>query len=290
MKKSIPYLSILLFALLAAAADAATYPIATLPDWPESSWDSGGSITHRISVHHGEDSISLDLRVAILGTESAQDQTLYWIEFDFTDMSGLPQDAQTFFYQNYGELPSAIRFKALIPYYDFTLALSDPSRVYHDFTDPGFIRALVFQYNRQVPLDVDPALIGGFILPLVASEVMGDVPDDFVSERNLGVHVIEDPAAFTTELSQSEVTVEAGTFRGSLFSFTSNDSGGAAGTVFFTSANPVLPFVACLLNWSSGVGPGDAQCELVAVRQSGATSQIVGNPARFDLQTLMYGN
>jgi hypothetical protein len=290
MKKLTPYLSILILAIIAATADAATYPIAPLPDWPESSWNAGGSITHHISVQHGEDSIGLDLRVAILGTESAEDQTLYWIEFDFTDMTGVPRDAQLFFYQNYGELPNAIRFKALIPYYEFMLALTDPSKVYHDFTDPGFIRALVFQYNRQVPLDVDPALIGGFILPLVASEVMGDVPEDFVSARNLGVHTIEDPASFATELSQSEITVEAGTFLGSLFSFTANDSSGTAGTVFFTPANPVLPFVAFMMNWTSGAGPGAAESELVAVRQSGATSQIVGNPVRFDLQTLMYGN
>ncbi len=283
-------LAVISLFLLSTASGATTYRMPPQPDWPDSSWTVGSSITYGVKIDQGEESTSLDFRIAILDTVIENNTTLYRVEFDITGMTGLPADAQNFFLSNYGELPNAIRLRMLIPYYDLLSMTTDPSKFYYDFTDPEFVRSLIFQYNRQIPLDVDPALIGGFILPIFASELMGDdLPEDFISNRNLGIEFIEDAENFTTELGESEITVEAGEFAGWLYSITSGSENGGTGTIFFTDETPILPIVMYSGNWISDGGSGNVELELINIEASDAATEIVGDPARFDLQTLMYG-
>lgn len=290
MKRFIPIASLLFLMFIATAVHAMTFSVPPFPDWPDTSWEIGKSITYDAAIDHGQDRLTFDLRIAILDSEPEGTEMLYWVEMDFTDLRGVPQDLQELLYANYGEVPSAIRMRLLIPEYDLMSMWTDPSDFYYDLTAPGFIRAMIFQYNRQVPYDVDPSLIGGFILPLVASELIGDdLPEDFISERNLGMHVIEDPESYSADLSESETTVEGGTFDGLLWTYSHVDGESGATTIFLAEFLPVLPIVSADINWDTGNGIGNGSAELILTEESGAQTQIVGDPVRFDLTTLMGG-
>jgi hypothetical protein len=285
MKRFIPLASLIIIGFMATAVSAATYSIPPIPDWPETSWDAGKAVTYDAAIDHGEDRLTFNLRIAVLGTEPEGTEMLYWVEMDMTDVRGIPQDLQDLLYANYGQAPNALRMKLLIPKYDFMRMWTDPSGVYHDLTEPGFIRAMVFQYNRLVPYDVDPSLIGALLIPLVTSQLIDDLPDDFISERNLGIHMIEDPESWNTDLSESETTVEGGTFDGWLWTYSNADGEGAATTVFFAEDLPVLPLVSMDINWNTENGLANGSLELLQLEESGAQTDIVGEPVRFDLTT-----
>ena len=280
------------------------------PEWPEPSWDTGSSLTYKISVGHQTGSFNLKTRIAILGSEVVAGETLYWIEFDITDITGLSQcrqcgtplkrgsrfcdacgapvaEDQEFFIQNYGEIPTSIRVKLELPRENLIDIVLDPSGFYHRITTPGYVESLVFQYNRQVPLDVDPALIGGWILPLGALMMLeGNLPDDFYDNRNIGVEVLQDSELYSTETSESSVTVESGSFEGSEFVYTSIDESAGNGTIFYSDRLSILPILMINANWAAP-SRKTVEVELIASQESGAQSQIVGQPAPFNLQTLM---
>jgi len=287
---SVLVMSVFSLATLAVSAGAASYSIPPQPDWPKSPWEVGKGLNYHCLINQGADSTAFDLRVAVLGTVKSGNTDLYSIEFDITGITGLPADAQEIFIQNYGELPSAIRMKMLVPYYDLVRAAVDPTKFYYDITDPAFIRSLVFQYNRWVPYDVDPALVGGFILPIFASYAIGDeLPEDFITERNLGVTFVENPVLYTTENGPSKTAVDAGAFNGWLYTFTSSAEDGKAGSVFYTDKIPILPCILLTGNWNAHSGPATIDMELFSVEPSGAATQILGEPMRLDFQSLMYG-
>lgn len=289
MKSFIPFASLVLLVFIATAVNAATYAIPPLPDWPDSAWEVGKSVTYDVAIDHGDDQFTFDLRIAILGTEPEGSEMLYWVEMDFTDLRGVPTDLQELLIANYGEVPNALRMKVLIPKYDLMSLWTDPSGFYYDLTAPGFIRAMIFQYNRLVPpYDVDPSLIGGILFPLVACELLDDdLPEDFISERNLGIHLIEDPESFTTDLAESETTVEGGAFEGWLFTYSDAEGESGAATIFFSEQLPVMPIVSADINWDAGIGLGTSMSELILVEENGSETQIIGEPVRFDLTTLM---
>jgi len=257
------------------------------PEWPEPSWDTGSSLTYKISVGRQTDSLNLKTRIAILGSEVVAGETLYWIEFDLTEISGLEAKDQEFFIQNYGEIPTSIRVKLELPRENLIDIVLDPSGFYHRVTTPGYVEALVFQYNRMVPWDVDPALIGGWILPLGALMMLeGNLPDDFYDNRNIGVEVLQDSELYSTETSESSVTVESGSFEGSEFVYTSIDESAGNGTIFYSDRLSILPILMINANWAAP-SRKTVEVELIASQESGAQSQIVGQPVPFNLQTLM---
>jgi len=278
---------------LTQAASAKTYSIPPIPDYADSLWEPGTSVTYTTVVTHGNDTFDFKFRVAILDTEMDGETPLYWVEFDIFDITGLPSDLGGMMTEYYGEAPYSIRMMMLMPKYDLVTIATDPTQCYFDFTDPGFMRSMYFQYNRYVPYDVDTSLIGGFILPVIVSDLMGDdLPEDFLTENNLGIVMEENPDDFISENIESETAVEAGTIEGYMFDYTSNAVNGGTGAVFHTDVTPVLPIVMMAINWMSNVGPGVLNVELVELEESGATTQIVGidQAIRFDLQTLMYGS
>jgi hypothetical protein len=292
MRKLLPVISMFAFLLVATAASAITFPIPSQPDFPASEWVPGSSLLYNVNGVDGEDEANFDLRIAILGTESEGSTTLYQIEMDMTNITGLPADIQNFFIGSYGETPNAIRMKALIPQYDLLTLYSDPSKFYYDWTEPGFIRSLIFQYNRQVPQDIEPRLIGGFILPLFISEFIGgeNLPQDFFETRNIGVETVQDTQLFNTENSESQTTTDAGTFDGWLYTYIDTTAGTDTGTVFYTDATPILPFVSYTADWMMDSRPGSANIELAEIGTTGAESEIVGTPQPFDLNSMMtYG-
>ena len=257
------------------------------PEWPEPSWDTGSSLTYKISVGHQTGSLNLKTRIAVLSSEVVAGETLYWIEFDLTEISGLEAEDQEFFIQNYGEIPTSIRVKLEIPRENLIDIVLDPSGFYHRITTPGYVESLVFQYNRQVPWDVDPALIGGWILPFGALMMLeGNLPDDFYDNRNIGVEVLQDGELYSTETSESSVTVECGSFEGNEFVYTSDDESAGNGTIFYSDRLSILPILMINANW---VAPNEktVEVELIESQESGAQSQIVGQSVPFNLQTLM---
>jgi hypothetical protein len=175
----------------------------------------------------------------------------------------------------------------LIPQYDVSLFLTDPSKVYSDFTSQGFLRKLYFQYNRQTPFDVDIPLLTAGIMPIMASMMLdGDLPEDFNQSRNLGVRMMESPEEFDTENSTSQTTTGAGAFPGRLFAFTSKGDG-PSGSTFYTDQTPILPLVTYSGNWVRNEKPGTIELELTSIETSGAATQIVGTPVPFNFQTMM---
>lgn len=292
MKKFIPVLSLIAFLLTTVAVSALTFPIPPLPAFPDSEWVPGSSISYSVDFSKGDEDASLDIRIAVLGTETEGSTTLYWLEFDMTNIVGLPADIQEFFINSYGEVPNAIRMKVLVPHYDLLTAYTDPSKFYYDWTAPDFLRKLIFQYNRQVPQDIQTSLIGGFILPIFVSEILGgeNLPDDFIDNRNIGVHTVEDPQLFNTENSESEITTDAGSFEGWLYTFIDTVAGTDTGTSFYTDEIPILPFISFVANWVMDSDPGSVDIELGGMEESGAESEIEGEPQPFDLSSLMtYG-
>jgi hypothetical protein len=270
------------------SASALQFSVPPLPDFPAGSWTAGTAVKYHVNVTKGSESFGFNLRLAVLGSEDDNGTTVYWTEFDLTELENLPEDLSQMMVEYYHEAPYALRMLVLIPEYDLLRIYTDPSQVYADFITPGFIRSMMFQYNRFVPYDVDTALIGGFILPLIMSDLMGeDLPEDFL-EGNLGVEMIEDTEGYITEMSESEITVEAGTFDGTLWTYTGAGESGGAGTMFYTSGQAVIPIVTAAMNWISG-STGNFDMELMEVVESGAETEIIGmdQAVRFDLQTLM---
>ncbi len=285
-------MTFLAIAAIASTSYALTGVLPPLPVFPDGAWSVGSSLTYGVSIAEGSDTIAFTSRIAILGTEheDATDMTLYWVEVDLTDLEGLSEELKGFFFENYGELPQAIRVNMLIPRYDLRLFLTDPSRVYHNFTEPGFIRKLYFQYNRQTPYDVETSLLGSFIA-LAAVDLLGsEIPEDFYTDRNIGITMIQDPQVFVTEISEGEITTDAGTLEGQTFSYTSTEDEGASGLLFYSLDLPILPLVTYTADWTRNVGSVHAEVELTAFTASGATTQIVGEPVTFDLNTLLYGS
>ena len=292
MKKLVPILALLIFGAMSSAAMAITYAIPPLPEFPDSGWDVGSALTYNVAFTQGIDDFRMKTRIAILETvqDNATNETLYWIEFDLTEFENLPAEHHQFFIDNYGELPRAIRLNMLVPRYDLLLVLTDPSKVYNDLTEPGFIRKLYFQYNLQNPYDVDIPLISSLILPLAASDFLGeDTPEDFVTDRNLGITMVEDSDVYTVETSESVTTTDAGNFNGWLYSYTAVENGEPAGTAFYTADLPILPVVTFIGDWFNDAGPGHIEVELVSYQPEGATTDIIGTPVVFDLNALIYG-
>lgn len=288
MRFSIPIFTVIIFFTLAVSASAYTFPIPPQPDFPESEWVVGSSLKYNVSLTQGESELNLDLRIAILGTEEENRTDLYWVEFDATDITGIPVDEHDFFIGTYGEIPSTIRMKVLVPYYDLLTLITDPSKFYFDWTDQDFIRKFIFQYNQQVPYDVQPSLIGGFILPIAASEMFADnLPEDFIENRNIGLRTVEDPDMFRTENSESQTTTDAGSFEGWMYTYTDTIVGTDMGTCFYSEVIPIIPFVTYMGNWVMDSVPGLLDIELVEFQADGARSEIVGEPAVFDITSLM---
>jgi hypothetical protein len=277
------------FLLVATAASAITFPIPSQPDFPASEWVPGSSLTYDVNVVDGDSETNFNLRIAILGTESEGSTTLYRVEMDMANIIGLPADIQEFFIGSYGESPNAIRIKALIPRYDLLTLYTDPSKFYYDWTEPGFIRSLVFQYNRQVPQDIEPRLIGGFILPLFISEFIGgeNLPQDFFETRNIGIDMIEDTQLYNTENSESQTTTDAGSFDGWLYTYLDTAAGTDTGTIFYTDSTPILPFVSYTADWMMDGRIGSTDIQLAEIASSGAASQIEGTPQPFNLNDMM---
>lgn len=292
MNKLVPILALLFFGAMSSAAMALTYAIPPLPEFPDSGWDVGSALTYNISFTQGIDEFRMKTRIAILETvhDNATNETLYWIEFDLTEFENLPAEHHQFFIDNYGELPQAIRLNMLVPRYDLLLVLTDPSKVYYDLTEPGFIRKLYFQYNLQNPYDVDIPLISTLILPWVASDFLGEeTPEDFVTDRNLGIIMVEDSDVYMVETSESITTTDAGNFNGWLYSYTAVSADGPAGSAFYTGDLPILPLVTYIGDWIDGAGSGHIEVELVSFQPEGAVTEIQGTPVVFDLTALMYG-
>lgn len=288
MRFSTPIFTVIIFFTLAVSASAYTFPIPPQPDFPESEWVVGSSLKYNVSLTQGENDLNLDLRIAILGPEEENRTDLYWVEFDATNFTGLPDDVQEWFLEHYGEIPSTIRMKVLVPYYDLLTLITDPSKFYFDWTDQDFIRKFIFQYNQQVPYDVQPSLIGGFILPIAASEIFGDnLPEDFIENRNIGLRTVEDPEMFRTENSESETTTDAGPFEGWMYTYTDTIVGTDMGTCFYSEVIPIIPFVTYMGNWVLDSVPGFLDIELVEFQADGARSEINGEPAVFDITSLM---
>jgi hypothetical protein len=292
MRPILAILSVITTSILITAAQARDYAIPPMPDLPTASWDVGSSVTHSVRITQGEEDSQCNLRMAVLGTEheAATDTSLYWVEFDITAISGLDEELETFFIEQYGETPDAIRMNMLIPQYDLTRFFLDPSGVYRDFSEFGFVRKLYFQYNRLTPFDVEPSLIGGFFLPLAAGMLLeSDLPENFRTERNLGITLVKSPEAFVCETSHSEMATPAGVIEGTMFSFTSTDASGASGLLFFSDDIPILPCVSYTSDWTGSSRPGHIEAELIEFQNENAKTDIVGRPERFDLTTLMYG-
>jgi len=289
--KRVAFMAVLMILCLSASAGAITYSIPELPDFPEQAWTSGSYVEYSLLMEEGASITSFDLRIAITATVTEGNTTLYWIEFDLDNLSGMPDELAEFFYMNYGELPEAVRFSALIPWYDLKEIMTDPSTFYYNLTAPGFIRGLLFQYNDQTPYDVDPNLLGGFIFPLAASEIMGeDLPEDFLTARNLGINTVEDPDFYNSTLSESQVTVEAGTFDCYAFSYSSNYDDEEEGTVYYNDEPPILPILLVNLSWVANESVSHMVMELNDMGMSGARTEITGDPVPFDLYALMnYG-
>jgi hypothetical protein len=289
MKKFLPVFSMIIFVLTAVAASALTFPIPQVPDFPESEWVPGTALSYSVNFSQGDEDTNLNLKVAILGTETQGSTRLYWVEFDLTNIVGLPSDIQAFFIDSYGEVPSSIRMKALVPYYNLITMYTDPTRFYYDWTASDFIRTLIFQYNRQVPQDIQPSLIGGFIVPFMVSQFIGgeNLPEDFIDGRNIGIQTVEDPQLYTTELSESETTTDAGSFDGWLYSFIDTTAGTDSGTCFYTDSTPIVPFVSYQGTWVMDSEPGSLDVQLVGIVEGDAQSEIVGEPQLVNLNTLM---
>jgi hypothetical protein len=293
MKRIFPLWILLTIFAFAGAANALSYSIPPLPNLPNSAWDVGSSVTYRTTISEDADEITFATRFAILESvrDNATRQTLYRIEIDLVDINGLPSDLAGRLYNEYGELPQAIRLNMLIPRNDLLRILTDPSGIYKDLTEPGFIRKCYFQYNNQVPYDVDPSLIASLIVPAVAGELLGDeIPEDFVDERNLGLTFVQDTELYRTENSGGETTTDAGTFPGSRYSYTCTRDGGPSGLAFHTSELPILPLVTYMGDWMGDTAPAHVAVELVSFGTSGATTQIHGTPVVYDLNALMFGN
>ncbi|HDS30722.1 MAG TPA: hypothetical protein ENN67_06735 [Firmicutes bacterium] len=292
MKKNFVVPALVLFLMTAPAAYALTYSIPPLPGFPDSSWDVGSSVTYKVAISEGEDQVSFKTRIAIIEslTDNATNQKLYRIEMGFSDINGLTDDLNQFFIENYGELPKTIRLNMLIPKYDFLKILTDPSKVYKDFTEPGFIRKLYFQYNTRAPYDVDTNLVTSFLLPVAASELLGvELPENFVSARNIGVSFVQDSELFTTELGDGVTTTDAGTFDGKMYTYTCNESGGPSGTIFISGELPIVSFVTYTGNWTGYTAPANALVELISLSKSGASTEISGTPVLLDLNALIFG-
>ena len=293
MKKFVPVISAIFFLLIAISASALTFPIPQQPDFPDSEWVPGSSLLYKVNIVDGVDETNFDLRLAVLGSEREGTTTLYWLELDVTNIVGLPADAQQFFMGSYGEAPNAIRMKALVPHYNLLSIYTDPSQFYMDWAAPGFIRALILQYNRQVPQDIQTRLIGGLILPLFISEFIGgeNLPEDFFETGNIGVEMVEDTQLYTTEVSESSTTTDAGPFDGWLYTYIDTVAGTDTGTIYYTEDTPILPLVSIMANWQMDGRPGTAEVELAEIGTTGASSEIVGEPELFDINSLMtYGN
>jgi len=257
------------------------------PEWPVSEWDVGTSVTYRVNVTQPSGSTEMSIRLAVLGTEEVVGETLYWLEIDITDISGIPPDLQSFFIDNYGEIPNSIRLKLELPQQNLMDIILDPTGFYYDISSPGFIESTIFQYNRQVPWDVDPTLVSGWVLPVGATLLLeGNLPDDFYDTRNIGFEIIEDGEMYTSEVSETEITVTTGSYDCTHFAYTATGDVGWNGSIYFTGELPIFPVLLLESNWA-GTMNGTMSVELIDIAFSGVESQIVGEPAPFNLQTLM---
>jgi hypothetical protein len=284
--------SILAIILLGFPAFAETYVIPTLPDLPGPDWNAGRSVTYSAGFTSNSLDTTFDLRIAVLGTEtdSATNQTLYWLETDFFNFGKIPAELNEHFMTEFGEPAEEIKLNMLIPKYDLTTLFHDPSQAYKDFTEPGFVRKLYFQFNNQAPYDVDTTMIVGLIIPYTVQSMLGTAtPPDFVSERNIGIELVQSADDFTTEVSDGETTTDAGTFNGRNFSFTSNGSDGASGYAFLSNAIGILPLVMYTCDWLESGDPNHMELELVEKLDSGAASMIHGDPVVLDLNSFLYG-
>lgn len=275
----------LIFVFLPLISFGASYKIPPLPDFPVPDWPAGSSVTYDLKLDQGEIITKAKFRMAVLGTEkeTSTNLTLYWIELDFFDISGIHPQDQQFFLDFYGEMPNALRVNVLIPKYDFNLIFNNPSKVYQDFSEAGFIRKCYFQYNRQVPYDIPPSVVSGLIMPLIITNLAGpNLPDEFYETRNIGIKFIKNTDDYKTETSKSEIKTNAGFFEGTMFAFTAKNDNDPSGKIMFSSAVPILPFVLFEGAWLSNRGIISAEIVLSDIETSGSKSQIVGTPEVFN--------
>lgn len=292
MNKAVKLIAIFVMVLMyAVPANAETYYIPNFPAFPSPSWNSGFASTWKVNIVKGSENIDFKLRMAIVGAETASDGTkLYWLETDITDIVGLPSDLEQLLTYYNGAPPETIRTNMLIPQYDLTRIITDPSKAYKDITAPGFIRKIYFQYNRQTPYDVDLNLLNGLLIPLVAQDLLGsNIPEDFATNRNLGIRMEKSDEHYKTEVSSGQTSCAAGTFSGTKIAYTAKTEKGTNGLAFVSEALGILPIVTLTSVIIGESGNTDISLELVEKTDSGAKTQIVGEPKILDFTTMMSG-
>jgi hypothetical protein len=215
-------------------------------------------------------------------------QEFHWLEYDISDLKGLPSDAQIPF--------KVLKFKLLLKVLDPATFNSDPKAMLKEIAAGKVLKKAIFQMDEQTPQMIDFMTVQGMMQGMTGQDfeqMIDQLPIDQVKE---------DPnVKFESKTGKETVTVPAGTFTDAPFLWFSGSDEASSGEGKFHvhSKVPLFGLLKLVMNFNEKPAAGDKDkttainvkmnIDLMNYEMSGAQTLIKGEPVPFDFMQLMGG-
>jgi hypothetical protein len=261
------------------------FPEVQTPDWK-----TGQSVTYaaKISgVPEVQGDVGVKFRIALVGNEMVEGQNFYWLEYDISDLKGLPPDAQVPF--------KVLKFKLLLKQIDPEAFNKDPKAMLKEIAAGKVVKKAIFQMDEQTPQMIDFMTVQGMMQGMTGQD-MEKMIDELPIDQTK-----EDPnVKFDSKTGKETVTVPAGTFADAPFLWFSgsDETSSGEGKFHVHSKVPLFGLLKMAMNFNEKTAAGDKDktpvnvkmnIDLANYEMTGAKSLITGEPVPFDFMQFMGG-
>jgi hypothetical protein len=285
MKNQVLILSILLLCFVLAPAVGAQGMgmfgweppwVDEIPEMEPPSWEDGQYVTYNFNLAAEGETITADLRCALVGEETIEGEDYHWLEVDVFNVGDLPEDMMI------GEDFESFKVKILMKEYNLTFTEQNPEEFMEDIFSMEFIKRVIFQMNDETPYELDMSFLQMFapMMEMAMEEAEGMEPpeefEDMMENVDWG-------------MDTQTVTTPAGTFADTLYLwFTTGDEAGNMNMNIYAHEDVPLTVLVKLAGEVEDTYQGgafDMNIELIDYGD-GAESWITGEPELFSFDMM----